>query len=100
MHVDDLAAACVFAIQNYDSGEPINLGVGVDISIYDLALLVKKIVGFDGDIVWDSSKPDGTPRKLLDTSTLNNLGWTPKVQLEDGIKCTYEWYLDNLNLLA
>ncbi len=97
MHVDDLAAACVFAIQNYDSGEPINLGVGVDISIFDLALLVKRIVGFAGEIVWDTSKPDGTPQKLLDTSTLNNLGWAPKIQLEDGIKSTYQWYLDNVH---
>src|SRR3989338_3582361 len=89
LYVDDLANACVFLMNNYDSGDIINIGMGKDISILELAKMVKEIVGYEGSIVWDSSKPDGTPRKLLDISKIKSLGWSPKVSLADGIKKTY-----------
>ena len=77
-------------------GEFINIGTGRDITIKDLALMIKDIVGFRGEIVWDSSKPDGTPRKLLDISRIKALGWEPKTSLEQGIRKTYQWYLDTV----
>lgn len=86
LHVDDLADACVFLMENYDSPEIINVGTGVDLSIRDLAYLVKKEVGFEGEIVFDTSYPDGTPKKQLDTTVINKLGWSPKISLEDGIR--------------
>jgi GDP-L-fucose synthase len=92
LHVDDLADACVFLMQNYIAPEIINVGWGQDISILELAELVKRVVGFKGGIDLDSSKPDGTPRKLLDTSRLSSLGWKPSIGLEEGIRSTYEWY--------
>jgi GDP-L-fucose synthase len=92
LHVDDLADACVFLMENYSSDEIVNVGWGRDISVSELAGLVRRVVGFDGEIVYDRSKPDGTPRKLLDTSRLTALGWTPSVSLEEGIAQTYEWY--------
>jgi GDP-L-fucose synthase len=92
LHVDDLADACVFLMQHYSSGEILNVGWGRDISIAELAETVREIVGFEGEIVYDTAKPDGTPRKLLDTSRLEGLGWTPSILLEDGIAETYEWY--------
>lgn len=95
LHVDDLADACVFLMNNYDSSEIINIGVGEDITIAELAELVKEAVGFDGDIVYDTSKPDGTPRKLLNVNRLHNLGWRAKIPLFEGIKMTYEWFLEN-----
>lgn len=97
MHVDDLADACVFLMNNYDSNEIINIGAGEDISIKEAAELIKKIVGFNGKLVWDKSKPDGTPRRILDVSRLHNLGWKHKINLLDGLKSYYRWYLDNLN---
>ena len=95
LHVDDLASACLFLLQNYDSPEIINVGWGEDISIRELAELICEIVGFDGKLSWDTSKPDGTPRKLLDVSKLRNLGWRPSITLRDGIASTYKWFLQN-----
>jgi GDP-L-fucose synthase len=93
LYVDDLADACVFLMNNYDSSEIINVGTGEDITIKELAETVQKVVGFKGVIVWDTTKPDGTPRKLLDVSKLHDLGWRHMVKLEEGIRKTYEWYV-------
>ncbi len=93
LHVDDLADACLFLMNNYESGELINVGVGEDIAIGDLALLIKDIVGFAGDIVFDRGKPDGTSRKLLDVGKIRDLGWQAKIGLREGIADTYLWYL-------
>ena len=93
LYIDDLADACVFLMNNYDAAGIVNIGVGDDISINELAHLVKRIMGYSGEIVYDSSKPDGTPRKLLDVSRLNSLGWKAKISLEEGIARTYEWYV-------
>jgi GDP-L-fucose synthase len=93
LHVDDLADACVFLMKNYDESEMINIGVGKDISIRELAELIKEIVGFDGEIRYDTSKPDGTPRKLLDVSRLESLGWRSRISLREGIEKTYQWYV-------
>lgn len=90
LHVDDLAAACIFLMQNYESTETINIGVGNDISIAELACLIQKIVGHKGEINFDSSKPNGTPRKLLDVSRLTALGFVPQINIEDGIQAVYE----------
>ncbi len=90
LHSDDLAEACIFLMQNYDDFGHVNVGIGEDISIKDLALLVKKIVGYEGNLVWDTSKPDGTPRKLMDVSKINAMGWKAKISLEEGIKDVYE----------
>lgn len=97
LHVDDLAEAVNFLIDNYDSDEAINIGTGKDISILELANLISEIVGYEGSIKWDTSKPNGTPRKLLDTSKINSLGWSPKISLTEGIVTTYEWFLDEIN---
>ena len=97
LHTDDLAEACFFLMKNYNSFEIINAGTGEDITIKDLAEKIKKIVGYEGKIAWDKTKPDGTPRKLLDVSKINKIGWKSKIGLEDGIKMTYEWYLNNIN---
>ncbi|MEM4522385.1 MAG: GDP-L-fucose synthase [candidate division WOR-3 bacterium] len=96
LYVDDLANACVFLMESYDFheiGEIINIGTGEDIKLRELAELVRNVVGFEGEIKFDKSKPDGTPRKLLDVSKIFNLGWRPKYSLIDGIKLTYSWYL-------
>ena len=93
LYIDDLADACVFLMNNYDAAGIVNIGVGDDISINELARLVKRLMGYSGEIVYDSSKPDGTPRKLLDVSRLNSLGWKAKISLEEGIARTYEWYV-------
>jgi len=93
--VDDLADAAVFLMKNYNSPEIINVGTGKDITIKDLCSLIKDIVGFNGDIKFDTSKPDGTPKKQLDISRLLDLGWKPKTSLRDGIKQTYDWYVKN-----
>jgi GDP-L-fucose synthase len=95
LHSDDLGRACVFLLENYDEDVAINVGVGQDISIKELAELIKNVIGFEGSIEWDSSKPDGTPRKLLDVSRINALGWEASVSLEDGIKSTYSWFQSN-----
>ena len=93
MHVDDLAAACVFLMENYNENQFVNIGWGKDISIKDLATIVKEIVGFEGDLVFDTSKPDGTPRKLLDVSLLLSIGFEPTISLRDGILNAYEDFL-------
>ncbi|MBB6458910.1 GDP-L-fucose synthase [Flammeovirga kamogawensis] len=90
MFVDDLAAACYFLMQNYNGEQFVNIGTGVDLSIKELAETIKEVVGFEGELVWDASKPDGTPRKLMDVSNLNNLGFTHKVDLREGIELTYK----------
>jgi GDP-L-fucose synthase len=93
LHTHDLADALRFLLENYDSPQIINIGCGYDITIRDLALLVAKVVGIDAELVFDTSKPDGTPRKLLDTSRLQQLGWQPRITLEDGVRDTYQWFL-------
>lgn len=92
LHSDDLAAASVFLLENYEGDVALNVGTGSDVSIKELAELIREIVGYEGEITWDSTKPDGTPRKLLDVSRITALGWSPKISLEDGIRSTYEWY--------
>lgn len=93
LHVDDLAEACILLMNHYNQSEPINVGYGDDISIRDLALMVQKIIGHEGEITWDTSRPNGTPRKLLDISKIKCLGWQPSLTLEWGIRNTYEWFL-------
>jgi GDP-L-fucose synthase len=95
LHVDDLASACFLLLDKYDSPEIINVGCGEDISIRELAELICEIVGFNGELTWDATKPDGTPRKLLDVSKLRALGWKPSIPLRDGIIRTYEWFQAN-----
>ena len=95
LFVDDLADALVFMMNNYNDNIHANVGTGEDISIAQLADIVKKVIGYEGQIVYDSSKPDGTPRKLLDMSKLHGMGWKAKTSLEDGIRKTYQWVLDN-----
>ena len=96
LHVDDMAAACLHLLENYDGSSQVNVGTGSDVTIRELAAIVAKAVGFQGEMVWDTSKPDGTPRKLLDVSRLTSTGWTATIDLEDGIESTVEWYRDNL----
>lgn len=96
LHVDDCASACLFLLEKYDSPEIINVGCGEDISILELAELICDVVGFDGELSWDKTQPDGTPRKLLDLSKLQGFGWTPTIPLRDGIAQTYEWFLKNV----
>jgi GDP-L-fucose synthase len=95
LHSDDLGRACVFLIENYDDDVSINVGVGEDVSIKELAELIKGVVGFEGEINWDSSKPDGTPRKLLDVSRISRLGWKAQIRLVEGIRSTYQWFKAN-----
>ena len=95
MHVDDIASACYFLMQNYSSSGFVNIGVGKDVSIKDLALMIKKIVEFEGELTFDTSKPDGTPRKLMDVSKLNNLGFKYSIELEDGIRSVYKAYINS-----
>jgi len=95
LYVDDLADAVVYLMNNYDDGEIVNIGTGVDITIKELAETIKEVVGFKGEIVFDSTKPDGTPRKLLDMTKLHGLGWHHKVDLEEGIKKSYQWFVQN-----
>ena len=97
LHVDDLAAATLFLLKYYDAPEPINVGTGQDLTIRQLAELVQHVVGFDGALAWDTDKPDGTPRKQLDTTRINELGWHPTITLEDGIASTYAWFLKHLD---
>ena len=95
LHSDDLGSASIFLLENYDDDVAINVGVGEDIAIKDLAELIKGVVGFEGEIEWDFTKPDGTPRKLLDVSRIESLGWKATISLEDGIRSTYEWFKTN-----
>ena len=95
LFVDDLADAVVFLMNHYEDGEIVNIGTGTDVTILELANMVKEEVGFNGTIEFDSTKPDGTPRKLLDVSKINALGWTAKTPLREGIRKTIQWYLEN-----
>jgi GDP-L-fucose synthase len=95
LHVDDLASACLLLLEKYDSPEIINVGCGEDISIRELAELICDVVGFDGELAWDTTKPDGTPRKLLDATKIRALGWKPAIPLRDGIIRTYDWFRAN-----
>jgi GDP-L-fucose synthase len=97
LHVDDLASACLFLMEHYDDDGHINVGTGVDLPIRELAETIREVVNPDAEIVWDESKPDGTPRKLLDTSRLTALGWTPGIALRDGIESTYQWFVDRID---
>jgi GDP-L-fucose synthase len=93
LHVDDLADACVFLLEHYDSPEIVNVGCGSDVTIRELAEIICDVIGFEGSLEFDPAQPDGTPRKLLDTSRLSALGWTPSIPLRDGIRSTYHWFL-------
>ena len=95
LHVDDLATATLLAVEKYDDGAHLNVGTGEDLPIADLALMISRLSGFSGKIEWDSSKPDGTPRKVLDVTKMKNLGWAPAISLEAGIASTIEWFKDN-----
>jgi len=95
LHVDDCAAACLFLMQHYGGEEIVNIGVGDDLSIAELAELIRKVVGFTGNIIYDRDKPDGTPRKLVDVSRINGLGWRAAIPLEAGIRATYDWFLEH-----
>lgn len=96
LHVDDMAAACLHLMEHYDGPSQVNVGTGTDVTIRELASLVAEAVGYNGDIVWDTTKPDGTPRKLLDVSKLSNSGWSASIGLRDGIRTTVDWYRENL----
>ena len=93
LHADDLASACIFMLENYDGDVALNVGTGEDITIRELTEIISDVVGYEGEILWDTEKPNGTPRKLLDVSKLKGLGWEPRLALRDGIASTYEWYL-------
>ncbi|MDQ2777582.1 MAG: GDP-L-fucose synthase [Acidobacteriota bacterium] len=97
LHVDDLASAAVFLMESYDEAEIVNVGTGRDLTIRALAELVAHCTGYKGHLVFDTSKPDGTPRKLLDVSRLAGLGWNPSIKLESGVRTTYEWFLENID---
>ena len=94
LHVDDLADGTVFLLNNYDDAEPVNCGAGFDLTIRALAEKIARTVGFEGRLVFDTSKPDGTPRKLIDSSRIQALGWKPRIGLDEGIASTYQWFLD------
>ena len=97
LHVDDLARGVVFCMDRYDEHEHINCGAGTDVTISELARLVKEAVGFEGEIVMDATKPEGTPRKLMDSSRIRALGWEPTISLPDGIARTYRWFRENVS---
>lgn len=96
LHVDDMASACLHLLENYDGPSQVNVGTGTDVTIRELASMVAEAVGYEGAIEWDTSKPDGTPRKLLDVSKLAEAGWTASIGLQEGIRTTVEWYRENL----
>jgi GDP-L-fucose synthase len=92
LHVEDLASACRFLLENYEQPEIVNVGFGSDVTIRELVELICEIVGFQGELAFDATKPDGTPRKLLDATRLTQLGWRPRISLREGIRQTYDWY--------
>ena len=94
LYVDDLARGLVHLLEHYSGGMTINIGSGWEVSIYDLAYMIKDVIGFDGDIVFDNTKPDGTPRKLLDNARINTLGWQAQTLLDKGLRQSYEWFKD------
>jgi len=96
LYVDDLAEACLFLMNNYDGSLHINVGYGSDLSIREAVYLVKDVVGYEGEVVWDTAKPDGTPRKLMDSSRICSMGWKPKTNLKDGLEKTYSWFKNNV----
>lgn len=96
LHVDDMAAACLHLLENYDGPSQVNVGTGTDVTIRELASLVADAVGYQGDMTWDATKPDGTPRKLLDVSKLSQSGWSASIGLEEGIRSTVDWYRQNM----
>lgn len=95
LHVDDMADACVFLLENYSGESHVNIGTGKEVTIKDLALMVKETVGYKGEIIWNKEMPDGTPRKLTDVSRLHKLGWNHKIELEEGIRSAYDWFREN-----
>ncbi len=97
LHVDDLADACVYLMNNYDHSEIVNIGTGKDINIKEVAEKIKSAIGYAGEIIWDTTKPDGTPRKLLDVNKINSLGWKYRIDLDEGLKNTIKWFLENYN---
>lgn len=96
LYVDDMADACVFLLENYDGEQHVNIGTGKEVTIRELAETVKRVVGYTGEIVWNKDMPDGTPRKLTDVTKLHNLGWTHKVELEEGVQLAYDWFRENV----
>ena len=96
LYVDDMADACVFLLENYSGEQHVNIGTGKEVTIRQLAETVQKTVGFEGEIVWNTDMPDGTPRKLTDVTKLHGLGWTHRVELEEGVKLAYDWFKDNI----
>jgi GDP-L-fucose synthase len=99
LHVDDMADACLYLLEHYDGARQVNVGTGTDLSIREIAEIVAQVVGYTGDTVWDTGKPDGTPQKLLDVSTLTDLGWKPRIGLHEGIVSTVEWYRAHIDAL-
>lgn len=97
LYVDDMADACVYLLEHYDGEQHVNIGTGKELTIRELAELVKKTVGYEGEIVWNHDMPDGTPRKLTDVSKLHKIGWTHKVELEEGVKLAYDWFRENVD---
>jgi len=95
LHVDDLADACLFLMLNYNDPEIVNVGTGIDITIKELANTISNIVGFNGEIIWDTSKPNGTMRKVMNVDKIKSLGWSPKINIVEGLKMTYEWFKEN-----
>jgi GDP-L-fucose synthase len=99
LHVDDLASACLKLLESYDSDIPLNIGAGEEISIFNLATLVSDVIQFQGTITWDATMPNGTPRKLLDSTKIRSLGWSPSIPLAEGVASTYDWFLESLREL-
>jgi GDP-L-fucose synthase len=97
LHVDDMADACLHLLEHYDGLEQVNVGTGSDVTIREIAETVARVIGFEGDTEWDTTKPDGTPQKLLDVSKLAGLGWTAKIGLEDGLRTTVDWYHEHIH---
>jgi GDP-L-fucose synthase len=97
LHVDDLARACLMLLEEYDDPMPINVGCGTDVTIAELAAQIAEVVGWRGRIEWDSSRPDGAPRKFLNVEQINALGWKSEIRLTDGIRRTYEWFVEHLD---
>lgn len=96
LYVDDMADACVFLLEHYSGEQHVNIGTGKEVTIKELAEIVKQVVGYTGEIVWNNDMPDGTPRKLTDVTKLHNLGWTHQVELEEGVQLAYDWFKENV----